>query len=82
MSDPLKIEYHLKSLPYLFRVSAIRENLFSKDVVGWNVSSSSSIRKEYSIYRIKKEIEENNLPLRIEERDDEFSLTRFQVYLT
>lgn len=78
----LEIEYHLKRLPYLFNISSIRENMFSKEPVGWNCNSSSVIRKEYTLERLKAEIKSKNLPLRIEETDDEFTLTRFQVYLT
>lgn len=78
----LEIEYHLKHLPYLFNIGTIRDNMFSKELVGWNCSSSSVIRKPYTLERLQKEIEEKQLPLRIEETDDEFTITRFQVYLT
>lgn len=59
----------LKSIDYIWVGSPIRKWFFG-DIVGWNVCSSSLIRKEYTIVRLRSEIEYDNLPLVVKEENE------------
>ena len=48
-------------------------------VIGWNVCASSVVRKSFTIERLKKEIEEKNLPLEI--KDEPNMSNAFQVFI-
>lgn len=64
--DYQPIEAHLKSIPYIKITGQVR-TWFGGQVVGFNAQASSIIRKPYTIERIKKEIEENNIPLFVQD---------------
>lgn len=68
----------LRSLEYLWIGRPIR-NWFGGGIVGWNVYSSSILRKTYALERLQAEIEEKQLPLEI--KDEPEMSNAFQVHL-
>lgn len=67
-----------KTFEYLMWMMPIQKDFTDKTVIGWNVAASSEIRKPFSIARVKKIIEEKNLPLRIK---DSFPGSSFQILI-
>jgi len=59
----------LKSVDYIWVGSPIKK-WFWGDIIGWNVCSSSLVRKEYTIERLQSEIDYDNLPLEIIEENE------------
>jgi hypothetical protein len=57
---------------YVFFGWSIISDLGSREVVGWNCSSSSFVRKESCIERVNKAIKELDIPLVVED-DNEFN---------
>lgn len=76
--DPSVILSHLKEIEYITVGLPIFKSWYW-EVVGWNLFSSSMIRKNFTIERLREEIEINNLPLEIKDHR-EFS-NAFQVYI-
>jgi len=68
MKDPQVILSHLKEIEYIFLGSEIWSD-WGKKVIGWNASASSIVRCDYTISRLKDEISELHLPLKIEIKD-------------
>ena len=70
----------LKELDYIKVGSPIREwNFLIRKIVGWNISSSSILRKSCSIRKIERDIEILELPLVVVD-DNEFTNT-FKVFI-
>lgn len=59
----------LKSVDYIWVGSPIRK-WFCGNIIGWNICSSSLIRKEYTIVRLRSEIAYDRLPLAVIEETD------------
>lgn len=59
----------LKQVDYIWVGCPIRK-WFWGDTVGWNVCSSSLMRKKYAIERLQDEIDADNLPLVIKEENE------------
>ena len=76
--DNKAILQHLKEIEYIRVKGAIRQWLLG-DIIGWNVSATSVMRKPYTIERLKETIEEEHLPLEVV--DTPYYLNSFQVYL-
>ena len=68
----------LHTLEYLWIGSEIR-TWFLGRTLGWRVCASSWKRKPYTLERLQTFIDENNLPLRIEDEHD--MVNSFKVYL-
>jgi hypothetical protein len=58
----------LKQVDYIWVCSPIRK-WFLGSVVGWNICSSSLVRKKYTIERLQSEIDADDLPLEIKEEN-------------
>lgn len=56
----------LRGMDYLFEISLVKTWL-TKKVVGFNVSASSLLRKNFTMLRVQDEIEKNNLPLIVDD---------------
>ncbi len=63
--DAAVIFDHLKKLDYLFFKGKIR-TWKSEQIVGWNCAAASVFRKELTLQRLETFIEENNIPVFIE----------------
>lgn len=57
---------HLRKLDYLYGIGLVR-TWITRRVVGFNVSASSLLRKNFTLLRIQDEIEKHNLPLIVED---------------
>jgi len=76
--DKYVILEYLRELEYIWMGKEIRNGWFGK-LLGWRVSASSIMRKPYTLERLQEFIDENNLPLVIE---DEHDMTNtFKVFL-
>lgn len=69
----------LRQVDYIWVGSPIRKWFFG-DIVGWNICSSSLVRKNYTIERLQGEIDADNLPLEIKE-ENEYT-NSFKVLIT
>lgn len=69
---------HLRSLDYLWVKEPIRDWFSLGKIIGWNVNTSSLLRKPYSLERLTEYIEENQLPLTVE--DSRSFVNSFKVF--
>lgn len=76
--DYQPIYSHLKKLPYL-KVNSLVKTWLTNNVVGFNVSASSIIRKRKTIERVASEINNYELPLLIDEGMEGYSSFRLMI---
>lgn len=57
---------HLKLIPYI-KVNSLYKKLWSNEVLGFNVSASSLLRKRKTLERINEEIHNYDLPLYVDD---------------
>jgi len=75
---PEQIVSKLKDIDYI-RVGSPIKKFFTRRVVGWNVYSSSLLRKDYRIDCLISDINEMNLPLEVV--DDSECTNAFKVFI-
>jgi hypothetical protein len=64
--DYQPIYEHLRKLHYL-KINSLARTWLTDSVVGFNVSASSLLRKNYTIERINQEINNYELPLLVDD---------------
>lgn len=57
---------HLKLIPYI-KVNSLYKKLWSNEVLGFNISASSLLRKNKTLERINNEIYNYDLPIFIDD---------------
>ena len=68
----------LREIEFIWVGREIRKWFFG-EIIGWNVCSSSIVRKKFTLERLQEEIVVRQLPLEIIDEDD--MLNSFRVYL-
>lgn len=66
MTDLTTILDDLKKIDYLYDVSAFYGG-WGKEVIGYNASASSLLRKRFTLVRIKELIDKNQWPLDVDD---------------
>jgi hypothetical protein len=68
---------HIKD--YVYFQWSVREEMNGKDIIGWNCMSSSVVRKDETLSRVKEAISTLELPLVVE--DDNERSCHFKILL-